>query len=431
MRTPKKFKIIDKYRAELPKLSKAQEEWMLKNAFNDFAFMPGNKYYICGGCHNHFVGNEEYCPHCGQKLTTKRNGRRFYSRIVVATTHKGWQVFRFFDVFISSNRMKVKLEIYEAFQRWMNDKGDNAIFSRKFKMFSMMLNYESEMTYKREIIQNSYYVSYNFYSEADCIYPRQKFIDNLKRNGIKEYKGGRIVKMALSIMNDCKIESLIKNGQAEIAEHIISQGYPKIPEHCVNLALRYSYRVKDVQMWADYIRDLTSLKMDTHNPKILLPEDLETAHQDTINRLRKIREKEEKRRNYIDSLKSAKAKNDIYKKEKGAYLGIKFDDGEIYFSVLQNVTDFVKEGKAMHHCVENYWKHKNSVILSARDGDNNRLETVEVNVEDFSISQARGVCNKPSDLHEKIMKTVSNNMELFRRAKKQNRVKNRAKTNVF
>lgn len=84
--------------------------------------------------------------------------------------------------------------------------------------------------------------------------------------------------------------------------------------------------------------------------------------------------------------------------------------------MLQSSLEFLEEGEAMHHCVASYWSHDNSLVLSARDGEGKRVETVEVNLKTFSIVQSQGPCNRPTEWHESIMETVKRNMKLIKSA---------------
>ena len=70
----------------------------------------------------------------------------------------------------------------------------------------------------------------------------------------------------------------------------------------------------------------------------------------------------------------------------------------------------------MRHCVyENgYYKKDDSLILSARDHDGNRIETVEVSLKTYDVVQSRGVCNKNTEWHNEIVNLVRSNMHLIR-----------------
>lgn len=71
------------------------------------------------------------------------------------------------------------------------------------------------------------------------------------------------------------------------------------------------------------------------------------------------------------------------------------------------------EGKLMHHCVGSYHKRTDSLILSATI-DGKRIETVEVSLKTLKVVQSRGVCNKLTEYHERIVELVERNAELIR-----------------
>ena len=57
---------------------------------------------------------------------------------------------------------------------------------------------------------------------------------------------------------------------------------------------------------------------------------------------------------------------------------------------------------------------KECLILSAKDIEGNRLETIEVNLNTFEIVQSRAVCNGVSQYHDQIVKLMNKNMNLIR-----------------
>lgn len=109
-----------------------------------------------------------------------------------------------------------------------------------------------------------------------------------------------------------------------------------------------------------------------------------------------------------------------YRKDKGAYFGICFQNDDIKISVIQSVTDMAAEGEALHHCVyaADYYKRPDSLILSARRKDNGqRLETIEVSLTSFKVVQSRANCNGISPEHKKIIALVNKNMDVIRQIK--------------
>ena len=69
----------------------------------------------------------------------------------------------------------------------------------------------------------------------------------------------------------------------------------------------------------------------------------------------------------------------------------------------------------MHHCVFKceYYAKKNSVILSAHDKEGNRIETIEFSLMENKVVQSRGVCNKNSVYHDRIVNLVNANAHRF------------------
>lgn len=57
----------------------------------------------------------------------------------------------------------------------------------------------------------------------------------------------------------------------------------------------------------------------------------------------------------------------------------------------------------------------NVLLLSARDADGNRLETVELSLRTFKVLQSRGVLNGETRYHKEIISLVESNAALFKR----------------
>lgn len=72
----------------------------------------------------------------------------------------------------------------------------------------------------------------------------------------------------------------------------------------------------------------------------------------------------------------------------------------------------------MHHCVfaNGYYKKHDRVLLSARDMEGNRLETIEIGLDPFKVLQSRGLQNGSTKEHQRIVELCNANMDLFRRA---------------
>jgi hypothetical protein len=103
-------------------------------------------------------------------------------------------------------------------------------------------------------------------------------------------------------------------------------------------------------------------------------------------------------------------------------------DGMIECRVLRDVKAFEEEGRMMHHCVFRckYYEKPYSLILSARIADV-RIETVEVDLSNYTILQCYGKNDQFTMHHDRIKELVNSQMDTIkaynrRRVKKQMKV---------
>jgi len=117
-------------------------------------------------------------------------------------------------------------------------------------------------------------------------------------------------------------------------------------------------------------------------------------------------------------MREAQGWEKTYAQEKGRFFGICFGNEHIVITVVQSVAEMAEEGNAMHHCVYacGYYKKKESLILSAKDKDGNRIETIELNLKTFKVVQSRGVCNSNTPQHDEIINLINNNINLIKQA---------------
>ncbi|WIM92405.1 PcfJ domain-containing protein [Porphyromonas gingivalis] len=96
---------------------------------------------------------------------------------------------------------------------------------------------------------------------------------------------------------------------------------------------------------------------------------------------------------------------------KAPFFGIAFTDGTIEVRVLESVEEYLEEGKALHHCVftNEYYLKEKSLILSARI-EGKRIETIEASLETMKVIQCRGLQNKNTEYHDRIIDLVHRNI---------------------
>jgi len=76
------------------------------------------------------------------------------------------------------------------------------------------------------------------------------------------------------------------------------------------------------------------------------------------------------------------------------------------------VQEYIEEGQALHHCVftnEYHLKEKSLILPASIAGK--RIETIELSLETMEILQCRGLQNKNTEHHERIIELVQQNMK--------------------
>ena len=105
----------------------------------------------------------------------------------------------------------------------------------------------------------------------------------------------------------------------------------------------------------------------------------------------------------------------IFQELKAKFFGIDITDGEIEIKPLESVLEYLEEGTTMHHCVFacEYYSKPDSLVLSAKiNGE--RIETVEFSLSKFKVIQSRGVCNKETPYHKRIISLMNSNVKLIK-----------------
>ena len=168
------------------------------------------------------------------------------------------------------------------------------------------------------------------------------------------------------------------------------------------------FAVADEGLWCDYVDMVIRLGRNIHNAHYVCLEDLQQAHNEILQMLRARQEREQ------EEHKRQKAQEDEarFQKLKAPFFGVAFTDGSIQIRVLESVQEYIEEGQALHHCVftNEYHLKEKSLILSARI-EGKRIETIEVSLETIQVIQCRGLQNKNTEYHERIIELVHQNMK--------------------
>lgn len=407
---------------KLPDVNKSQLVWVRKHLYN-------NEGYLCKGevfcsCCGEVFNMEHYsdhaaCPHCGNKLTIKKSRKSNvtdHAYFTILSTCNGWQVVRNFKVTRNGKKCPeigggyVNYYFHEVGQVWFNAKGERVVMGVGRTM--AFVYYDTWSSQPLSVKRNNL----DDYMFNGAIYPRINLLPQLKRSGYREMERICAPTMIRMLLSSPLAETLLKTGQEELF-YALSRRTANLKKYwtAVRICLRHHYTISNIKDWIDYIGMLIQLDKDIHNPHYVCPEDLKAAHDKALNALRRMRERERIAANAkrLQQMKEKALKDEQnYKKAKAAFFGMLITGGGIVIRPLSSVAEFFDEGAAMHHCVAqcHYYQKADSLILTARDAQGNRLETIEVDLKSFKIIQSRGVCNQDSPKHKEIVKLMNAHM---------------------
>lgn len=370
---------------------------------------------VCNKCDAHFEYKGELynnkvivCPYCHKKIKVIHKLNKCFSSsfyYLVVDRVKDYQVFRQFIVTHRQYwRKREELSISEdAYQVWLNDKGQKAVIARPIAPMTYdNWRFTEPMILKRDTAHYGY-SKYN--CEYYSIYNRYKIIPELRKRGIRTMRYKDPFFICLNVLKNSKYETLIKSGYDAITIqdiYTIDKYWPQI-----KIAIRHKWKAKDWGIWFDMLGFLAELNKDIHNPYYILPENLSQAHDYWHIKARLNRD--------LEKLYKEMAKNSEYIKQKQKFFGICIKSNGLFIEPLKSIKDFYNEGSIMKHCVftNKYYDKKDSLCLSCKDEDGNRIETIELSLSSFRVLQSRGVNNSLTDRHDDIVNLVESNKKMF------------------
>ena len=368
-RTKFQHKVVAANRRLLP-ITEKQTEWAFRHTVGHYAFRTPSGQTTCLDCGyrwNETKTKHCHCPNCHAKLTLKdtlcrKTDEKSYFSVI--TTQDGFQVQRIFRMTVYYHKSrKARTDVCEVARYWLDENGKTALtaLQRAMGRYLDCFLYGSGL----ELRNDNYVYKYI----ADCyVYPRYTSIPKLRRNGLK-------------------------GSFADIAPQKL-------------------YRIKDMGIWTDYLRMLDRCGKDLHNAHYVCPADLKAEHDKYQNKVRILQEQKKR----MEQMKRARENEARFRELKGKFFGLEFTDGTIVVRVLDSVEAYYDEGNALHHCVGQceYYLKPNTLVFSARI-ENKRVETVELSLETFKVLQSRGLCNKNTKYHKRIMNLVHKNIALVRK----------------
>lgn len=402
---------------KLRPLSKAQLAWAFREYVSHFAHRLPKGRTTCMDCGHEWVREKATghctCPKCHAKLEVKNTlVRKIRQKAYFTLLDKcgKYQTLRMFLLVVEMEKgCKAHPYALEIGQYWWNDKGKQTLVAiqRILGRYMDTFSFVSPMAIRGDNEVYRHIATFD-------TYPRYSVIDTLQRNGFRsDLQDIESAKLIPALLTDPKVETLLKAGQYDLLRYCLHSStclddyWPS-----VKICLRNGYTITDGSMWCDTIDLLRRMGKDTRSPKYVCPADLKAEHDKLVEQ----RNRKEERERLALRRKEAAQYEKEYLLQKGKFFGILITDGRLNVRVLESVAEIAEEGTLMHHCVyaNAYYRKENSLILSATI-DGKRIETVEVDLERLCVVQSRGLCNKNTEYHERIVNLVNSNMNLIRK----------------
>ena len=397
----------------LRSITKAQTQWAFRECIEHFAYRLPKGKSTCMDCGYSWqmIEPTEHCtcPQCGaglEVITTRARKLKQRQYFTVLTTSGGYQVLRMYLLIAGMEKgYQATSSIMEIGQYWWAERGRQSIVAvqRTMGHYIDSFAYYSPMAIRRD---NE---AYRFVARCP-VCPKVKLSDTLKRNGFEgKYYGIAPSSLIPALLTDSRAETLLKAGRTEHLRYFLSRART-IDEYwpAYKITLRRGYDITDIALWCDYVDMLRRLGKDTHNAHYVCPEDLQAAHDTAQRKLQAQREKEAEAQRRQKAIEN----EERFQALKAPFFGIAFTDGTIQIRVLESVQEYIEEGQALHHCVftNEYHLKEQSLILSARI-EGKRIETIEVSLETMEVLQCRGLQNKNTEYHDRIIDLVHRNIK--------------------
>ena len=398
---------------QLRPLTTAQKQWALTHTIDNYALKFKKGKAVCLICGHEWEAEEGMCrcPHCGAKVevkaTTLRVVReRSYFNIVTAV--KGFQVIRMFLMIVEFRKgMKANPGFVEIGSYWIDKHGHTTVvgLQRTLGHYIDSFAFGSPLEI-RQSNEAFYHIA------GQWVYPHVRVTEIIKRNGFKNYPYFiHPVTLFKQLLTNPKAETLMKSGDMELLRHLCRNPL-EVDKYwdTIKVAKRAGYKVKDSQMWFDYIRMLDRMGKDLHSPTLVAPKDLKAVHDEYVAKVERQRIKEQKEKDRQQAIKDQKE----FEKLKSPYFGLEMTDGEIQIHTLDTIDEYYEVGKSQRLCVASskYYLKSNSLVFVAVIS-NRVVATIEVSLENYAILQCRAFANGVCEYQNRIAKIISDNIKMI------------------
>lgn len=403
---------------QLRPLTTAQKQWALTHTIDNYALKFKKGKAVCLICGHEWEAEEGMCrcPHCGAKVEVKATTQRVVrerSYFNIVTTVKGFQVIRMFLMIVEFRKgMKANPGFVEIGSYWIDKHGHTTVvgLQRTLGHYIDSFAFGSPLEI-RQSNEAFYHIA------GQWVYPYVRVTDIIKRNGFKNYLYFiHPVTLFKQLLTNPKAETLMKSGDMELLRHLCRNPL-EVDKYwdTIKVAKRAGYKVKDSQMWFDYIRMLDRMGRDLHSPTLVAPKDLKAVHDEYVAKIERQRIKEQKEKDRQQAIKDQKEFEEL----KSPYFGLKMTDGEIQIHTLDTIDEYYEVGTSQRLCVASskYYLKSNSLVFVAVIS-NRVVATIEVSLENYAILQCRAFANEVCEYQNRIAKIISDNIKMIAERKR-------------
>lgn len=426
---------------KLPTLTKSQRGW-IRDSVVGTRIYRANRRCWCSACGHSWeiVKGEDapsVCPHCGAKAEVRESRKlteNEFTYVRIFQVFKGWQVIRYFVVDWDCKKGRERFVHWcEVMQKWCQPGRPMITMGVPMKMAAYYQRQPFSIWGELSIKNND--DEWHWEWMTVHTYPRKSFlplyIKHLGRNpDFSVYKAPILLG---DIFSNSYLEGLWMRNEAEkIRDSLNCVEYINKFWPSVRVAVRHGFEPEHWATYIDYLRALRFLHYDMRSPRYVAPPDWEHIHDLVMRQYRNKREAMERRREEARRLQYALMQEELARQREeelktygrtfaervAKFADLKIEDMNIIILPLMTIEAFKEEGDAMHHCVFNmgYYNKPASLILSARrKTDGERVETIEVNLKNYTIAQSRGFANGITERHDEICNLVTDAMPAIRK----------------
>lgn len=403
-------------------LTTPQKQWALNNTIKHYGYRLKSGMCTCMKCGREWLETRNgtiLCPECGAIIEikdTKERVLRDKAYFNVITTMGEYQVVRMFLMIVEMRKgMKAKPAYLEIGSYWIDSKGKTTVvgLQRTLGHYIDSFAFGSPLEIRRD--------NEAFQRISDeWEYPRIKVTDTIKRNG---FNGSchhiHPVTLFQELLTSPKAETLMKANEIELLRYLCARPICKADIdtywNSIKIAMRNGYKVKDSQMWMDYIKMLERCGKDIQSPKYICPANLKKAHDEYVEKVNRQRRKEQQEKERKQAIED-RAK---FEELKSRYFGLAMTDGEIEIHSIDSIDAYYEIGERNHICCGSakYFLKEKTLTLTAYIGDK-QIATIEISLDDFQIIQCRAFANGICEYTEQIAGIINANRKMIAERKR-------------